>query len=73
MSLPTENEINERAGRSLNEGICGIVHCLKNPNKKCKKCKNYYCSDHFPPHLDLMLDGETEYSSLNEGLGLYID
>jgi hypothetical protein len=74
MSLPTEIEIDEWTRRSIKGGICGIVNCLNKPTKKCQKCKNYYCSDHFPPHLDLLLVGEFEYSSdSNEGLDCYME
>jgi hypothetical protein len=74
MSVPTEEEINKWTRRSRNEGICGIVNCVNKPTKQCKKCTNYYCSEHFPPHLDLLQDGEFEYNtSSNEVLELYID
>jgi hypothetical protein len=73
MFQPTEVEIiNEWTHKSLKEGICGIVNCFNKPTKKCKKCKNYYCSEHFP-HLDLLLDSTFEYSSSNVGLDWYID
>jgi hypothetical protein len=73
MPLLTENEIKECTCRSLKEGICGIVNCYNKPTKKCKKCKNYYCSEHFPPHLDLLPDDTFEYSSSNVGLDWYTD
>ena len=34
---------------------------------------NYYCSEHFPSHLDLLPVGDLEYSSTNEGLERYMD
>jgi hypothetical protein len=71
--LPTEEEIDEWTRRSRKEGICGIVNCFNKPTKQCKKCTNYYCSEHFPPHLDLVPDGDPEYSSSNEGLEYYMD
>jgi hypothetical protein len=71
--LPIEQEINEWTERSLNEGICGIVYCFNEPTKQCKKCTNYYCSEHFPSHLDLVPDGNFESFSSNEGLELYMD
>ena len=61
MPLPTEIEINEWTRQSLNDGICGIVNCLYRPTKECKKCKNYYCPEHFPPYLDLLPDSTYEY------------
>lgn len=72
--LPIEEEINEWTGRSRKEGICGIVNCFNKPTTRCKKCTNYYCSEHFPPHLDLLPDGDFEYnSSSNDGLELYTE
>jgi hypothetical protein len=73
MSLLPENELNKWTRKSLKEGICGIVNCSNVQPKKCKKCKNYYCSEHFPPHLDLQPDIESEYSSSNVGLNYNID
>jgi hypothetical protein len=73
MTYPTEEDINEWNRRSLKEGICGIVNCLSKPTKKCKKCKNHYCSEHFPPHLDLLPDSTFEYPSSNMGLDWYAD
>ena len=72
-NLPTQEEINEWTRRSKKEGICGIVNCFNTPTKQCKKCTNFYCSEHFPPHLDLLPDGDIEYSSSNEGLEQYMD
>ena len=46
---------------------------LQKANHWCKKCTNYYCSEHFPSHLDLLPDGDLEYSSTNEGLERYMD
>jgi hypothetical protein len=76
MSLRTEIEIDEWTHRSLEEGICGIVNCLNKPTKKCKKCKNYYCSEHFPSHLDILPDGNFGYNdngSSNDGLEFYME
>jgi hypothetical protein len=78
MSLSTEiNQINEWTRRSLKEGICGIVNCLNTPTKKCQKCTNYYCLEHFPSHLDILPDSGNEFeyviSSSNEGLDAYMD
>ena len=69
-ALPTEEEINEWTRRSREEGICGIVNCITKPAKQCKKCN---CSEHFPSHLDLLPNGDFEYSSSNEGLEQYMD
>jgi hypothetical protein len=71
--LPTEEEINEWTKRSKKDGICGIVNCFNKTTKQCKKCTNYYCSEHFPSHIDLLPDGDFEYFSSNEGLELYMD
>jgi hypothetical protein len=71
--LPNEQEINEWTLRSRKEGICGIVNCFNKPTTKCNKCTNYYCSAHFPSHLDLLPDGDFLYSSSNEGLDHYMD
>jgi hypothetical protein len=71
--LPTEQEINEWTKRSRKEGICGIVNRLNNPAKQCKRCTNYCCSEHFPSHLDLLPEGDLEYSSSNEGLERNMD
>ena len=71
--LPTEEEINEWTRRSRKEGICGIVSCFNKPATQCKKCTNYYCSEHFPSHLDLLPDSDFEYTSSNEGLDRYMD
>ena len=71
--LPTEEEINEWTKRSRKEGVCGIVNCFNKPTKQCKKCTNYYCSEHFPSHIDLLSDGNFEYSSSNEGLDGYMN
>ena len=68
-----EKEINEWTRRSEKEGICGIVSCFNKPTTQCKKCTNYYCSEHFPSHLDLLPDDEFEYVSSNEGLEGYMD
>jgi hypothetical protein len=78
--LPNEEQINEWTRRSRKEGVCGIVDCFNKPTKQCKKCSNYYCSEHFSPHLDLLPDGSNvfEYnntfaSSSNDGLELYME
>jgi hypothetical protein len=78
--LPTEEEINEWTRRSREEGLCGIVSCFNKPTTQCKKCTNYYCSKHFPPHLDLLPDSASDFeynntiaSSSNYGLELYMD
>lgn len=79
--LPTEERINEWTRRSRKEGVCGIISCFNKPTTQCKKCTNYYCSEHFPPHLDLLPDGSSdlEYnnknipSSSNDGLELYME
>ena len=63
--VPTEDEINEWTKRSRRGGICGIVNCFNKPTKQCKNCTNYYCSEHFPSHLDQMLAGEMEYFGSN--------
>jgi hypothetical protein len=68
-----EKEINEWIRRSRKEGICGIVNCFNKPTTQCKKCTNYYCSEHFPPHLDLLPDSTFEYPSSNMGLDWYAD
>ena len=62
--------------RSRKEGIRGIVNSLNKPITQCKKCTNYYCSEHFPSHLDLLPDiGDFEYdtTSSNEGLDAHMD
>ncbi|MFZ0554914.1 MAG: hypothetical protein WBL68_15270 [Nitrososphaeraceae archaeon] len=64
MSLLTENEINEWTRKSRKEGICGIVSCFNRPTTQCKKCTNYYCSEHFPSHLDILPDRDFEYATL---------
>lgn len=56
--LPTEEEINEWTQKSRKEGLCGLIDRHNKPTKRCKKCKNYYCSKHFPPHLDLPPDNK---------------
>ncbi len=75
--LPSEVEINEWTRKSRKEGICGIVNCVNKQITQCKKCTNYYCSEHFPPHLDLLPDSsDFEYnsnSSSNDGLELYME
>ena len=78
--LPTDEEINEWTRRSRKECLCGIVSCFNKPTTQCKKCTNYYCSEHFPPHLDLLPEGSSdlEYNkdipnSSNDGLELYME
>ena len=71
-----EKEINEWTRRSRKEDICGIVSCLDKPTTQCKKCTNYYCSEHFPSHIDLLPDSsdfEYDTTSSNEGLERYLD
>jgi hypothetical protein len=63
--LPTVEEINEWTRRSGKGG--------NKPTTQCKKCTNYYCSEHFPSHLDILPDGDFEYASSNEGLERYMD
>ncbi|MGH9986857.1 MAG: hypothetical protein ACRD8W_23170, partial [Nitrososphaeraceae archaeon] len=77
---PTEEEINEWTRRSREEGICGIASCFNKPTTRCKKCTNYYCSEHFSPHLDLLPDSSSDFeynnniaSSSNDGLELYME
>jgi hypothetical protein len=72
-NLPIEEGINEWTRRSRKQGICGIVNCFNKPTKQCKKCTNYYCSEHLPSHLDLLPSGDTDYLSSNEGLEQYMD
>ncbi|MGA7368377.1 MAG: hypothetical protein WBX01_04560 [Nitrososphaeraceae archaeon] len=71
--MPTEQEINEWTRRSIKEGMCGIVNCFNIPTTECKKCKNHYCSDHFPFHLDLLPEGETEHSNSSDGLERFMN
>jgi hypothetical protein len=78
--LPNEEQINEWTRKSREDGVCGIVDCFTKPAKQCKKCTNYYCSEHFPSHIDLLPDGSDEFqynntfaSSSNDGLELYMD
>lgn len=68
-----EKEINEWTRRSRKERICGIVSCFNKPTTQCKKCTNYYCSEHFPSHIDILPDEDSEYDSSYEGLERYID
>lgn len=49
-----EEIISNWTRRSQKEGLCGIVNCYNKPTAKCKKCKNYYCKEHFESHLDLV-------------------
>jgi hypothetical protein len=71
--VPTESEINQWTRRSRKGGVCGIVNCFNKPTKRCKKCTNCYCSEHFPSHLDLLPDCDTDYFSSNKGLDNFID
>ena len=78
--LPTEEGINEWTRRSRKEGTCGIVNCFNKSTTQCKKCTNYYCSEHFPPHLDLLPDNSSDFeynnnsaSSSNCGLELHME
>jgi hypothetical protein len=71
-----EKEMSEWTIRSRQEGVCGIVSCFNKPTKQCKNCTNYYCSEHFPYHLDLLPEryfGFDEYASSNDGLERYMD
>jgi hypothetical protein len=68
-----DQDIEEWRLKIKNTDLCGIVQCFNKPTKQCKKCTNYYCQEHFPSHLDLLPDGETEYSSSNEGLECFMD
>jgi hypothetical protein len=36
-----------------------LKHSHNKPTKKCNKCNNYYGSEHFTPHLDLLPDIES--------------
>lgn len=53
--------INEWTRRSRKEILCGIVNCYIKPTTKCKKCKNYYCNEHFESHIDIVPDCPLEY------------
>ena len=67
------NELTQMSGKG---GICGIINCFNKPAEpttQCKKCTNYYCSEHFPSHLDILPDGDFEYASSNEGLERSMD
>jgi hypothetical protein len=68
--MPSGEEINEWVKRLMKEGICSIVHCLNETTRQCKKCTIYYCSEHFPSHLDLLPDigDDLDYDSSNKGL-----
>jgi hypothetical protein len=68
----SELELDNWTRKSLNTGLCGILDCFNKPTKQCKKCTNYYCTEHFPPHLDLIQDGTFDYSSSNAGLENYM-
>jgi hypothetical protein len=68
-----EKEINEWTKRSRKEGLCGIVKCLNEPTTQCKKCTNYYCSEHFTFHLDILPEGYSEYAASHKGLECYMD
>jgi hypothetical protein len=75
--LSTEEEINEWTRRSRKEGICGIISSFNRPTTQCKKCTNYYCSEYFPSHLDLLPDSSdfefNNNSSSNDGLEPYME
>ena len=49
-----EEIISNWTRRSQKEGLCGIVNCYNKTTTECKKCKNYYCKEHFKSHLDLV-------------------
>jgi hypothetical protein len=67
-----EEIINTWTLRSQKEGICGIVNCYNKPTTKCKKCKNYYCKEHFKSHFDLVPEGELGNSAMEKkGLDEY--
>jgi hypothetical protein len=68
-------EINEWTKRSRKEGICDIVKCFNQPSTQCKKCTNYYCSEHFPSHFDILPEGDLgfDYATSNEVLERYLD
>ncbi len=68
--MPSGEEINEWVKRLMKEGICSIVHCLNETTRQCKKCTIYYCSEHFPSHLDLLPDigDDLDYDSSNKVL-----
>jgi hypothetical protein len=47
-------------------------HCYNKPTTKCKKCKNYYCKEHFKSHFDLVPEGELGNSAMEKkGLDEY--
>jgi hypothetical protein len=71
--LPTEEEINDWTKKSRKEGICGIINCFNKLTKQCKKCTNYYCSEHFPSHLDLLPDDDPGSFTSNDGLDNFLD
>ena len=56
------------------------LDCLNRTTKKCQKMQKLLVFSPFPPHLDLVLDGESEsglesefeYPSSNVGLGPYL-
>jgi hypothetical protein len=67
-----EEIINNWTHWSQKEGLCSIVNCYNKPTTKCKKCKNYYCKEHFKSHLDLVPDRELENSGMEKnGLDEY--
>ena len=68
-----EREMNEWTRRSRKEGICGIVKCFNEPTTQCKKCTNYYCSEHFSFHLDILPEGYSDSATSNKGLERYVD
>jgi hypothetical protein len=68
-----EKEMNEWTRRSRKEGLCGIVKCFNNPTIQCKKCTNYYCSEHFSFRLDILPERYSDYATSNKGLERYMD
>jgi hypothetical protein len=71
--LEIDQEIEEWRLEIKNTDLCGIVKCYNKPTNKCNKCTNYYCSEHFASHIDLLPNGETEYFRLNEGLERFMN
>lgn len=65
-----EEIINNWTRRSQMEGLCGIVNCYNKPTTKCKKCKNYYCKEHFKSHLDIVPDADSTENGV-KGLDYY--
>jgi hypothetical protein len=71
-----QKEMSEWTTRSRKKGICGIVKCFNKPTTQCKRCTNYYCSEHFPFHLDILPEGYSGFdyaTPSNGGLDAYMD